>query len=66
MTAQEKILRHIQCGGKLTQLQALNMFDNFRLSDAIFKLKKKGYDIKTQMIRTKTNKRIAQYFMEVR
>ena len=46
-----RILKHLMKGKKLTPLQALNLFDCFRLSARIANLKKEGFDIKTRLIR---------------
>lgn len=50
--SQEKeILNHLQNGKSITQLEALNKFQCFRLSDRIFRLRRKGYSISTEMVR---------------
>ena len=57
----EQILKHLESGKTITPLEALNLFDCFRLSDVIFKLRKEGYDIRTKDLKVKSNKIVAQY-----
>lgn len=55
------ILRYLRDGGKLTTLQALQMFGVMALSQRIGDLKKMGWPIKSQTIKTETGKHVAQY-----
>jgi len=50
MTKNEKILKHLQCGFPITQKGAIDMFNAYRLSSDIYKLKKKGFDIESKLI----------------
>lgn len=61
-TQEKRILKHLQKGKKITQLQALIKFDCLRLSDRIFRLRKKGYHIETEMIEG-NGKRYGEYSM---
>ena len=57
----DAILAALQAGRKLTPLDALKDFYCFRLGARIWELKKQGYDIKTEMVKTTSGKRIARY-----
>ena len=59
--SQEKaILRYLQTGHSISPLEALNLFDCFRLGARIFNLRNSGHDIETQIIEHE-NKRFASY-----
>ena len=60
MSAQEKLLKRLQSGKTVTGLQALNWWGLYRLSDAVWKLRKKGYDVQTKM-KQRGKKVYAQY-----
>lgn len=55
-----KILRHLMKGKTLTPIQALNLFDCFRLSARIKNLRVAGFPIVTDLI-TKGKKTFASY-----
>ena len=61
---EERILRHLMKGKHLTALDAVALFDCFRLQARIFDLREKGYNIKTEYIYTNKRKRIARYYMD--
>jgi len=51
MKSQEKeIKKYLLTGKSLTQLDALYLFNCFRLGARVYDLKKKGMNIKTEMI----------------
>lgn len=52
-TGKEKILNYLKQNKKITQLQALNLFWDWRLSAKIYQLKKEGYNIKSEQIKVK-------------
>lgn len=54
------ILRHLQSGKSITQLEALDKFQCFRLGARIFTLKSEGHPIVSEMI-SKNGKRFASY-----
>lgn len=59
-----RILEHLQKGGSVTPLFALREWGCFRLSSCIFKLKKRGYNIVTEIVNdTATGKRYAKYYI---
>lgn len=61
----QKILSFLQNGGRLTQLDALKMFNCFRLSARIKDLRDEGHQISSKFISVSySRKRVAQYFME--
>ena len=59
-----KIAKWLEAGNSITQMEALNMFQCFRLASRISDLRKRGMDICKQMILTPSGKRVAQYSME--
>ncbi len=56
----ERILKHLKSGKKLTSYSALSLFGCFRLSGRIWDLKQKGHNIKRKMIKS-NGKIFAQY-----
>jgi len=64
MESQNKqILSHLRNGNRLTPLEALTLFNCFRLSGRIYDLKKSGHDIKTTIINGK--KKFAEYSLVI-
>lgn len=59
-----KIAKWLEAGNIITQMEALNMFQCFRLASRISDLRKRGMDICKEMIMTSTGKRVAKYSME--
>lgn len=53
MSNKEKILDYLKKNKSITQLQALNLFWDWRLSDKIYRLKKEGYNIISERIKVK-------------
>lgn len=68
MTQKERILQHLKYHGKINPLEAWTEHGVYRLSDVIFKLRKEGKQIKTEMtkVKNKFNEdiEIATYFIE--
>ena len=58
---EQKILQHLKSGNPITPMDALKLFDCFRLGARIYNLKKKGYRINTHTLTTKSGKRVALY-----
>lgn len=48
MSGKEKVLNYLKKHGSITQLEALNLFWDWRLSDKIYRLKKEGHNIKSE------------------
>ena len=57
------ILDHLQKGGSLTTLDALQFFGCFRLAARIHELRKEGHDIEEQIL-SHNGKRYASYFIK--
>ena len=53
LSQNEKILRHLKRGRTITQEQAIELFKCYRLSARIANLKKKVYNIVTEMEKNK-------------
>lgn len=60
-TQRALVLQHLQRGGTLTALQALNLYGIGRLAARIEELRRSGYDITTEMITTPCGARVAEY-----
>lgn len=63
-TQNARILAHLQNGGRITSLSALDDFGCLRLSARIKDLRDRGYDIQSETITLSNGKRVSQYFME--
>lgn len=50
LTQNQQILNHLLEGGNITQLEALMLFNCFRLASRINDLKREGHNIKSKMI----------------
>jgi len=59
----KKIADWLTNGNRITQLEALNLFQCFRLASRIHDLRDMGYDIKMERIITPSGKRVAQYYI---
>ena len=53
ITQKERILNHLKKFGSITQLEAIKLYWDWRLSDKIYTLKKDGYKIKSEQIKVK-------------
>ncbi len=47
----------------MTPLEALRTFGCMRLSARVHDLRKKGYDVRSNIITTDSGKRVAQYYL---
>ena len=79
-TSQKKQIReYLEAGGKLTALAALNFYDCMNLKGRIYDIREEYHDewlaqkpgakkpmqqIKTDMVKTESGKRIAEYSLE--
>lgn len=61
----ERILEFLKAGGRLTAMQAYMFFDCLRLAARIEELRKRGHNIKSEMILTDSGKHVSRYWMEV-
>jgi len=57
----QRILEHLQSGGKITPLQAFEKFGCLRLGARIYEMKQNGIPIKTDMIKVGNHKKVARY-----
>ena len=57
----EAILLFLQEGRTLTPLEALTLFGCMRLGARVWELKLLGHNVRTEIIRTESGKRIARY-----
>ena len=57
------ILRHLQSGGTLTALEALDLFGCNRLAARVADLKNKGYNVKSRFITLPNTKRVSEYYL---
>lgn len=56
-----QVAAYMMQGNKITPLEALNLFGSLRLSAIIFVLRKRGYKIQVERVKTNTGKWVAQY-----
>lgn len=67
MTQVQKVLKHMQENGSITQLDAINEYRIYRLASRISDLKRLGYKIKTNTITFKNQDgstgRYAEYML---
>jgi hypothetical protein len=62
MSQNKQILEYLKNGNSITPLTALEKFNCLRLSARILDLKDKGYNIKTEMVKSKlSGKTYAKY-----
>lgn len=64
MTQTQQILKTLQDGFTITAIDALNDFQCFRLSARILELKEDGWPIDKKMVKIKSGKMIAAYYLE--
>ena len=68
MSGKERILNYLKEHKSITQLQAINLFWDWRLSDKIYRLKKDGHNIRTEQLKVKradgTNAYVSKYILE--
>lgn len=62
-TQKEQVKRHLLRGETLTTLEALKLYNSFRLSSIIHRLRKEGVIIYTRTLRTLDGKLIAEYYI---
>lgn len=63
MSQNQQIANYLNKGRKLTPIDALNKFGCFRLAARISDLRNQGLNIKTNIIKLKNNKQVAQYWL---
>lgn len=62
-TQRSQILAALLCGDRLTALDGLRRFKCFRIGARCWDLKREGYDVKSERIKTKSGTYIARYYM---
>lgn len=64
-TSQEKaILEALKKGEKLTPLEMLKRWGCLWASGRIYDLRNQGYDIHTEIVKTRSGKRVAEYSLK--
>jgi len=66
MTQCEMILEHLNSGGTLTVLEAIERFGCYACSQRCGELRRAGYPVKSELVELPNGKRVAQYSMEVK
>lgn len=61
LSQNKQIAEYLNNGGVLTQMDALKLFNCFRLASRINDLRNKGLDIITEKVITASGKTVAQY-----
>ena len=59
----DAIMLYLQAGYKLTPMDALRKFGVFRLAARVADVKKRGVDVKKEMVKDENGKRYARYFV---
>lgn len=63
-----RVLQHLLKGNTITSLQAIREFGNTRLSDTVYQLRRKGYNIQDKWIKTKNrygeSTPVKEYYLE--
>jgi hypothetical protein len=57
----QKVLHHLNSGKSITPLEALGLYGSFRLAAVVHSLKKRGYDIITNIKVDMNGSRYAEY-----
>lgn len=60
-TQDAQVIRHLMSGKSLTPIEALDLYGSFRLSSIIYRLRDRGYDIRTEMVTIRKGTRVARY-----
>jgi hypothetical protein len=55
------ILNHLEAGNPITPMDALKLFNCFRLGARIYELKRMGHQISARKINTLSGKKVAEY-----
>jgi len=59
----DKIEKHLKDGKPITQREAIDLYDSYRLSGVIFSLKKRGMSIESNIIKADNDIHFAEYRM---
>ena len=63
MIQQDAILAYLRQGNSITPLEALERFGCFRLGARVWDLKKQGFDIRSELVRSDNGKHFAKYWL---
>ena len=63
VSQEEMILDALKKGESITPLDSLRRFGCLRLGARIWDLRRKGHDVKRNIVKTASGKRVAQYFI---
>ena len=58
-----RILEHLRAGNRLTALEALELFQCFRLAARIHELRAQHWAIQERTVETRGGKRVAEYWL---
>lgn len=61
MSQADQLLKHLQAGGSLTPLQALEQYQCLALSQRMGELRRDGHPIVSEIVRLANGKRVARY-----
>ena len=62
----KRILEHLSLGRTITSLEALSLFQCFRLAARISDLKGKGHNVQSEMVQVGSNKKkVARYSLAI-
>ena len=64
MSQESSILKALQKGQKLTQLDAISLWNCYRLGARCFDLRQKGHKIKTEMVTSSSGRHFARYSLK--
>lgn len=64
MTQEKAILRWLRSGNRITPLEALKRFGTLRLGARIYDLRRNGYNIKTDRVKTRGGAVVASYRLD--
>lgn len=58
----QDVLNHLKIYGSITQKEAVDLYTLYRLSSVIFELRKRGYDIKSEIVPFKNKYKISSSY----
>lgn len=64
MSQNSHILAYLEQGNRITDLEALNLFQCRRLAARIHNLRAEGHDIKDEWLELPSDKRVKRYYLE--
>jgi hypothetical protein len=61
----DSILAYMLNGNRITPIEALNLFQCFRLTSRICDLKQRGFDIKKEFVKVNSGKKVMSYWIDI-